>query len=563
MASVDQFFGGQLAPIRARFQSADSAALLLIALCWMSAVILVNPLGEFPSVDDWSYVSTVRALVERGEIELSDWIATNFISQAFWGALFAMPFGVSYTTLRISTIVAALLAAIALYRIIRNVDWPIPVALLAALSLLFNPIFFTLSFSFMSDVPFVAAQTGAMLFLLGGLRSGSRASSALGWVLALLAQLCRQTGLVIPLAYGGAYIVKQGWGLRRLAMAVLPLLVFLGVQWTYQYWLTATGRTPLMFGLSMRSILPKLAGSPVTVAENLFEVARYAFFYLGLFLLPISLPIIASIINSLSHKRAVTSTLVLAGTTVALAVISLRAGLIMPIWPHTWRSWGIAADSYGVTAPPIFLEFVTVISVCGGVFLLTCIGHAAYHLLRERPRAVGAWEFVFGLLGAAALLGILSLIDQKFDRYLLPAIPWIALSAMFAVPEKRNFAPPLWALVASGVLVAGMAWYSIVNEHNYMAEKRVWAAAINELVAQGIPRETIDATWIFNGEVSYGRFGTKTGASPDWYRSRDYVVGIWPEPNYTLLHRYPVPRWPIWGSTGSAVLVYGPKAEPR
>ena len=191
----------------------------------MAAIIFVNPLGEFPSVDDWSYVSAVRALVNDGQIKFSDWTATNLISQVFWGALFALPFGASYTVLRISTLVAAFLAAAALYMIIRQMERPIYVALLAALSLLFNPVFLGSPF-LMSDVPFVAAQTGAMLFLMAGLRSGSAFKSAAGWFLATIALLCRQVGFAIPIAYGGAYLIKRGWRLDHLIIAAAPLAAF-------------------------------------------------------------------------------------------------------------------------------------------------------------------------------------------------------------------------------------------------------------------------------------------------------------------------------------------------
>ncbi len=81
----------------------DAVALIFIAACWMAAIILVNPIGEFPSVDDWSYLLAVRALVESGEIRFSDWTGANLLSHVAWGSLFALPLGVSYTTLHIST----------------------------------------------------------------------------------------------------------------------------------------------------------------------------------------------------------------------------------------------------------------------------------------------------------------------------------------------------------------------------------------------------------------------------------------------------------------------------
>jgi hypothetical protein len=69
----------EFAVARASLFSRDAAALIFIALCWIAAILLVNPIGEFPCVDDWAYLKSVRALVERGEIVLSDWSAPNLI----------------------------------------------------------------------------------------------------------------------------------------------------------------------------------------------------------------------------------------------------------------------------------------------------------------------------------------------------------------------------------------------------------------------------------------------------------------------------------------------------
>jgi hypothetical protein len=248
----------EFAEARASLFSRDAAAYIFISVCWIAAILFVNPIGEFPSVDDWAYLKSVQALVERGEILLSDRSAPNLITHLLWGALFAVPFGVSYTTLRISTLVAALLCAFALYKLLREAGAPVSLALFAALLLLFNPIFFSLSFTYMTDVPYVAAQTGAMLFLFLGLRSGSALSSAIGWLLALVAQFCRQTGLAIPFAWGGAYLVKNGLRLRTITLALWRSSPFLALQRGYEYWLEAAGRLPLQFGRQPESDVPLL-----------------------------------------------------------------------------------------------------------------------------------------------------------------------------------------------------------------------------------------------------------------------------------------------------------------
>jgi hypothetical protein len=117
------------------------------------------------------------------------------------------------------------------------------------------------------------------------------------------------------------------------------------------------------------------------------------------------------------------------------------------------------------------------------------------------------------------------------------------------------------------IFLAAMAIYSTANMHNHMVEKRARKDAIDWLLSRGVPRDTIDASWIFNGEPLSERYGTrpppdanahvrlKAMLSKEWYRRRDYVIATRDEPNYQLLRKFPVERWPIWGGKGVDVLV--------
>ncbi len=534
--------------------SADAAALLFVSIAWIIAIILVNPIGEFPVVDDWAYLGSVRGIVERGELVFSDFAAQNLLSHLLWGSLFALPFGASYTALRFATLVAALLAAFALYQLVRNAGWGVSVALFAALALLFNPIFFPLSFGFMTDVPFVAAQTGAMLFLLASLASGSRATSGAGWFLALAAQLSRQTGFAIPIAYAAAYLIKHGVTFRRIVIAVLPLLAFIGLQWGYEYWLAASGKASLAYGKTMNTVLPRLTGSPSVLAGKVWEVCRYAFFYLGLFLLPISIPLLAGTLHKLQRNRAVLLALGIVIASVGLIAWSFHARLVMPIWPHTWKKTGVGADNHDVSAPQAILDVVTALSIIGGVCLVVLLAYGAYRLLARQMTGSQATGFAFGIVAAAAFAGSISLVAPVFDRYLLPLIPCLALALVCSVPPQATL--PRWSRLVSGGILAAMALYVVVSAHNYTAEKRTYMTAIADLVDQGIPRDTIDAGWVWNGEHGFGRFKSEHYYK-GWYRSRDYVVTVRQrEQGYLLLRRYDVPRWQIWGRPGWTVNAY-------
>ena len=223
-----------------RFTNSDTPALLFIGLCWIIAIILVNPIGEFPSVDDWSYVSAVRVLVERGEIKFSDSTATNLISQVFWGAFFALPFGVSYTALRISTLVARSLARLRftglfVMRIGRFHGAPggafadVQSHLLRALFHLHDGRALRRDADWgdaLSDGGFALGV--AIDVRLGGCSRSSRSSAAKP----ALPSLSRMAG---------AYLVKHGLRAKAVAISVLPVVTFVGVQYAYQYWLSAPG----------------------------------------------------------------------------------------------------------------------------------------------------------------------------------------------------------------------------------------------------------------------------------------------------------------------------------
>lgn len=105
-------------------RSIDARYLSLLMLIWAVAAVIVDVRGEFPVGDDWAYRFSVISLLQDGVVRLSDWTATSLLSQVYWGALFALPFGASYTALRISTLVAAIIGSFFLYRLLREVKYP-------------------------------------------------------------------------------------------------------------------------------------------------------------------------------------------------------------------------------------------------------------------------------------------------------------------------------------------------------------------------------------------------------------------------------------------------------
>ena len=104
-------------------------ALALLGL-WLAIAALVDPRGDFPLGDDWSYARPVQSLVEQGRLRFTEWTSMTLLAQVYWGALFCLPAGFSFTALRISTLVLGYLGIWATWALLREFRWSRRAALL-------------------------------------------------------------------------------------------------------------------------------------------------------------------------------------------------------------------------------------------------------------------------------------------------------------------------------------------------------------------------------------------------------------------------------------------------
>jgi len=183
---------------------------VLLGLIWICMIFLANPVGNFPLNDDWAYAYSVQHLLQHGELRFSDWTGPNLFGQVLWGLLFCLPFGFSFSTLRSSTAVLGLVGVLATYGILRELKTSPSIATLEALTLACCPIYFALSLTFMTDVPFTAFAIASLYFFIRGLRTESRLTMAGSVVLASVAILIRQTGLALSVAFAFALLTKRG-----------------------------------------------------------------------------------------------------------------------------------------------------------------------------------------------------------------------------------------------------------------------------------------------------------------------------------------------------------------
>src|SRR5262245_2343204 len=146
--------------------------LALAALAGVFAVgwALVAPWSDVPVVDDYAYAWSVEHLLRTGRIVINDRSSIYPIVQIVWGALFARVFGFSFGALRLSTVLVSIAGCWAIYLTLRELAFDVTVSLLGAVTVALYPTWFVLSFTFMTDVPFVSLSAIALYFYVSGVR---------------------------------------------------------------------------------------------------------------------------------------------------------------------------------------------------------------------------------------------------------------------------------------------------------------------------------------------------------------------------------------------------------
>ncbi len=181
---------------------------IFLFLILIAAELFIHPADDFSLNDDWSYLYTVKLWLDEGRIDLGYWPAMTLIAHVAWGKLVCQIFGFSGFVLRISTLILSLFSIFLVYKISRNIGKDKKFAFIAALLLFFNPLFFSLSNTFMTDVPFLFSFLLCILFAERYITQ-----QKWYWMFALIAAciyslLIRQFAFAVPAAFAAYSFVE-------------------------------------------------------------------------------------------------------------------------------------------------------------------------------------------------------------------------------------------------------------------------------------------------------------------------------------------------------------------
>lgn len=548
--------------------STKTFVLLALSCTWVLMVFVVNPSGDFPLNDDWSYGLAVKTLLEEGRLHLIDWIATTAVTQIFWGALFCLPFGFSFTALRASSLVFGIIGVLATYGLLRETKAPRPVAFLGAVILATNPLYFELSNTFMTDVPFLAIAMSSFLMFIRGMRRNRQSQILAGALLACVATLIRQVGFVIPLSFALAYLVLNDVRPRAWISAAYPTL--LGIVTLLIFQLTQ-GFSNNYGHVDLPSALHMSLGSLLTAfAVNGFIALSYT----GLFLLPFLLLRLPVSWSKLSFRGRLLSVLIFAGFCIGLLGLLIWQGRSMPFLPEH----GNLLMKSGLGPTPLrdsYLEIrylpnipgslwwaVTAASALGAGLLLATLFLAARQIDHRHIKADSAgpeWNLtatkpfhrsLIVFLGSACILYFAPMgITGFYDRYLIPLLPLlmslVALATMSIESPIRR-----WQVLPAAFLLVVYMLFTLGAAHDYFSWNRARWDALHYLMGQEmrISSQNIDGGYEFNGWYNYdAHYQASPEKSSWWVENDDYVVAFGIIPGYQVIRQLPYEKWIPFG----------------
>jgi len=289
----------------------------LIAAIYIACILLVDPRGEFPINDDWAYTRSAFRLAAGEGLRIDEWAAPSLVGQAIYGGLLARCFGPNFLVLRVSTLVLSCGVALLLWATLARLGISSRFAWAAVLSWIFNPVQFWLSFTFMTEVPFLFFVGLGTYFFLRSASSRNR------WAI-----------VACGTAFGYAFLIRQTAAL--FIGVVLVLLAVVGKDTTLRERLARATTFALTAGVFVAGfeVWATLGEGATPAVRRKFELLRHItaaqsngnffgiLFYLSFMLLPLWICLLPRL-RRLAREAGAARTLLTTGGWGAVAAYGL------------------------------------------------------------------------------------------------------------------------------------------------------------------------------------------------------------------------------------------------
>ena len=456
-------------------------------LAVLAAILVAHPYAEVGISDDFSYIRIAQVLAQTGHIVYTGWVTPILGWQLYLAAGFIKVFGFSFTNARASIMFVAVVTAFLCQRTFVRAginEWN---ASIGTLTLILSPLVMPLEVTYMTDIPGLFATVLCLYACIRAIQSGS-AGGAIGWI-AFAALSNVVFGSSRQIAWLGVLVMVPSalWLLRQRRR----VLVAGGCLWVLS--------AALVFGINhwfnqqpYTQVEPLLAHRiGWHFLEQLSEEMVRGCLETALLLLPVLL-IFLPALWSKRHPWQV----YLAGALFVVGGVS--------VWQlHDAESW-FAPYLAGVMPflslgglRPVLTVAVLLCMLALLTAVLTLPGEAdsaTSDRMVLSNRTVGTLLLPF-LLAYLGLIAPRAGFDGIWDRYVIPLL-FIAMIFILRFYQQRIGAR---LPVAALVLAICFGAYATAAVHDQMAMYRARVAAVNEVLAMGVPPTSVSGGWDYDG----------------------------------------------------------------
>lgn len=544
----------------ADYSSSYRTALLTLLLLWGAVIIFVNPAGEFMINDDWCFVQIVESILAGEEVTATGWGEGGpaVFSHILWGVVFSKLFGFSVTVLRFSVLTLGVASSLVFFLLLSNLTTSRWLPLLVTLALIFNPLFFSQSFTYMSDITFFFLFMSSLFLLHLAIKTSRQGYILLGLCFALLATLTRQIGLVIPLGLLATTLLHPyGKSLPRARIIILTITLSILPWLLYEIFLWQVGSTPV----TSHPVVKRIFSSPME--KGFLDYPLFLLGQIGVILLYtgfLASPLIVCFRKQLMSSPFYKKISILLGISFILFEGLLLTGVINPpinFHKNIIYNFGLGPllvkDAYlldiqrTVSLPrPLFffLAFVALLSALALLFLVLQSLSKSQHTTKLTRENRISFTASCALICACIYCGVI-LLTGFHDRYLIPvcALLLIWLSWRLEQTDIRIRGPQL---AVSTLLLLFFSWISVFGVKDFFSYKQSLHQAHNYLLRQEVVPCDIDGGFEFNGyhcstinTLDYDR----EDYSWWWVAKETFLVTLGPLPGYQVTKTFPFSRY--------------------
>jgi Dolichyl-phosphate-mannose-protein mannosyltransferase len=455
------------------------------------ALAILHPLANGPVADSWLYGEAARWFRATGEFRFPGYTEAMPLAQVVYGAAWGSIFGGGPASLDVACMMLAVIGGLLMYALAIRCgarEWQ---ALAAAGLMVCNPCYLFLSFSFMSEVPFIAALLACHLAFANAEGENEIQWLWLSAIFGVVAFSVRPFGGAAILGAAGAILLYDAMlpparqaSRAKMASMLAPFAIAFVACALIWIWLTVLKPPPWKLSLRQSHFSYLLY---VSFVEYTRSGLLGPILYLGIVLSPMAL-------LRLETKDA-GKVIALGAGIFSVAMILVWAGDQYPSTPEMscFGGWSNALILRGLPSRFLWQDSWRYVVMLLGSIGAAGIIFACIDAIPKLNRASSAVLIAVAIYWAAIIP--LWLFNDRYDLVIVPAGALVL--ALAPLPNRRM------TKVAALTMTTAMGLLSLGGVYSYQRGLAAVIAARDTLQREGIPRSAIDAGYELNGLELY------------------------------------------------------------